>query len=338
MASKGSFIIVGENIHCTRVRLTKGKYVEQLDDGRSALVFREDGKKQYLPIPAEVAEGQDFQDGKVRHVAVAVQQGLYGSNDEKEAGRRYVQAMAREQEASGAWFLDINVDEFSVDQDEKKRAIEWAAQVVQSATSIPLSIDSSDPEILETGLAACDPSKGKPLVNSVSLERVAFVPIAAKAKACVIASAMGATSMPQTREERLENIYELVPKLQEAGISLSDTFLDPLVFPVSVDVQNGPCVIETIRTLREKYGDEVHFAPGLSNVSHGFPKRSVLNRVFARLCQEAGCDGGIVDPMQINDEVLAGIDFSKEVNQLARDVLLGKDEFGMQFISAIRGA
>lgn len=338
MPSKGSFIIVGENIHCTRVRLTKGKYVAQLDDGTSALVFAEDGKKRYLPIPADVVEGQDFKDGKVRHVAVAVQQGLYGSDEEQDAGRRYVQAMAVEQESAGAWFLDVNVDEFSIDQDEKKRAMEWVARVVQSATSIPLSIDSSDPQILETGLAACDPSKGKPLVNSVSLERVGFVPIAAKAKACVIASAMGATSMPQTKEERQENIYELVPKLQEAGIPLSDTFLDPLVFPVSVDVQNGPTVIETIRTLREKYGEEVHFAPGLSNVSHGFPRRSVLNRVFARLCREAGCDGGIVDPAQINDEVLAGIDFSDEVNTLAKNVLLGKDEFGMAFISAIRGS
>jgi formyltetrahydrofolate synthetase len=32
----GRFIIVGENIHCTRIRLTAGKFVVTLPDGRSA--------------------------------------------------------------------------------------------------------------------------------------------------------------------------------------------------------------------------------------------------------------------------------------------------------------
>jgi cobalamin-dependent methionine synthase I len=337
MSSKGSFIIIGENIHCTRVRLTKGKFVETLEDGTSALVFRENGKKQLLPIPKEITQGQDFSDGKVRHVAVAVHQGLRGNSEEQEAGRRYIQAMAGEQEKGGAWFIDINVDEFSVDPAEKKRAIEWIAKIVQQVISVPLSIDSSDPEILKAGLAACDPSKGKALVNSVSLERASLIPIAADAHACVIASATGATSMPQTMEERLQNINELVPTLRDAGIELDEIFLDPLVYPVSVDVANGPKVIETIRALRQAYGKEVHFAPGLSNVSHGFPRRNVINQVFAKLCHDAGCDGGIVDPGQINDAVLAGVDFSDEITRLARDVVEGKDEFGMAFISAVRG-
>ena len=338
MADKGTYIIVGENIHCTRVRLTKGKFVETLGDGSSALVFRQDGKKQLLPIPKAIKEGPEFADGKVRHVAVAVHQGLYGSAAEQEAGRRYVQTMAIEQERGGAWFLDVNVDEFSVDREEKITAMNWIAKVVQDVTSVPLSIDSSDPGILEAGLAACDPAKGKPLVNSVSLERVAFVPIAAKAGACVIAGATGETSMPQSVEERVANIEKIVGVLQEAGLALSDIYLDPLVYPVSVDVENGTRVIESIRILREKYGEEIHFAPGLSNVSFGFPKRSAINQVFAKLCQEAGCDGGIVDPAQINDRVLGAIDYSDQMTGLARDLLLGKDEFGMAFISAARGA
>ena len=143
--------------------------------------------------------------------------------------------------------------------------------------------------------------------------------------------------MPQSKEERLQNINELVPGLRDAGIELGEIYLDPLVYPVSVDVSNGPKVIETIRTLRETYGEAVHFAPGLSNVSHGFPKRNVINQVFAKLCCDAGCDGGIVDPAQINDAVLAGIDYTDEITRLARDVLLGKDEYGMTFISAVRG-
>ena len=336
MAAKGSYIIVGENIHCTRVRMVTGKFVETLKDGSKVLVFKDGSGVVQLPIPASIVDGDAWEGGKVRHVAVAVQQGLYGSDAEKEAGRRYVAAMAREQEAAGAWFLDLNVDEFSVDRAEKITAIRWAAEVIQKAVSIPISVDSSDPEILGAGLAVCDKSRGKPLVNSVSLERSAFIPIAAKAGARVIAGATGESKMPETVEERMDNIAHLMDRLLAAGIAMEDVFLDPLVYPVSVDVRNSMKVIDTVKAVRAKYGDKPHFAPGLSNVSFGFPKRNVINQVFSRLCQDVGCDGGIVDPAQINDRVLASIDYSAESFRLARELLMGNDEYGMNYISAFR--
>jgi hypothetical protein len=336
MAAKGSYIIVGENIHCTRVRMTAGKFVETLPDGSKALAFKEGREARRLPIPAPLVQSDEWKAGKVRHVAVAVQQGLYGSEEGKDAGRRYVEAMALEQQAAGAWFLDLNVDEFSVDRKEKIRAMQWAAGVIQKVAGIPLSIDSSDPEILEAGLAACDKARGKPLVNSVSLERSAFIPIAARAGACVIAGATGELRMPESTDERVGNIALLMEKLQAAGIGLADIFLDPLVYPVSVDVRNGLMVIDAVKALRSRYGKTIHFAPGLSNVSFGLPKRNIINQVFARLCLDAGCDGGIVDPMQINDRILAAVDYGVEGTRLARELLLGNDEFGMNYITAFK--
>lgn len=337
MPARNSYIIVGENIHCTRVRLTSGKFVATMPDGRKAMAFKDGAAMAYLPIPAQILEGDEWQNGKVRHVAVAVRQGLYGDEAEQAAGKRYIEVMALEQEAGGAWFLDLNVDEFSTDRAEKIRAMEWVAGVVQGVVAIPLSIDSSDPEILRAGLAACDPAKGRALVNSVSLERAALIPIAAAAGACVIAGATGEAKMPESIEERVENIAKLMAKLREAGFTDERIFLDPLVYPVSVDVRNGMTVVETIRILRATYGSAIHFAPGLSNVSFGLPKRPVINQVFARLCFDAGCDGGIVDPAQINDSVLAKIAQSQdETVALARELLLGNDEFGMNFIMAMR--
>ncbi len=336
MSSKGSFIIVGENIHCTRIRLTSGRFVETRDDGSSVLLFREGNDTGRLPIPQFVTEDAGWKSGKVRHVAVAIYQGLYGTDAEREAGKRYLQAMALEQEDNGAWFLDVNVDEFSVDRDERIKAMDWATQTIQEVAAIPLSIDSSDPQILEAGLNACDASKGRPMVNSVSLERASFIPIAAQAQACVIAGATGEERMPDGVEDRLTNIEQLMEKIGPAGFASSEIFLDPLVYPASVDVRNAQVAIDSVRALRDRYGSEVHFAPGLSNVSYGFPKRSVINQVFARLCLDAGCDGGIVDPAQINDRVLASIDYTVESYRLARELLLGNDEFGMNYITAIK--
>lgn len=333
---QGKYIAVGENIHCTRVRLVKGKFVKELGDGRFALVFSHAGESAHLPIPADIVEGEEWANGKVRHVAVAVRQGMRGSDAERTAGAAYIQAMAREQEMHGAHFLDINVDEYSMEVALKVEAMRWVAETVQSVSSVPLSIDSPNAEILAAGLGVCDAGNGKPLVNSVSLERADLIGVAAAAGAKVVAGATGRDSMPAGVEDRMANLAELLGLLKDAGIALGDTYLDPLVFPISVDATNGAQVLETIAACRALYGPEVHFAPGLSNVSFGMPKRPLINQVFAHLCLLRGCDGGIVDPAQINDALFDKLDVESEPYRLASDLLLGADEYGMEFISASR--
>jgi 5-methyltetrahydrofolate--homocysteine methyltransferase len=334
--SNSTFIAVGENIHCTRIYKVGGKFVKPLDDGSYGITYTVDGTERHLPIPQNFVDSEDWAKKKVKHVAVAIWQGVYGDDVGKEAGVTYLENMVRVQEAKGASFLDLNVDEFSSDVDERVRLIQWAAGVIQKVASIPLSIDSSDLTILQAGLEACDRSKGKPMVNSVSLERAAAIQVAGEAGAVVIAGATGETSMPSTVEDRLENYAALLPKLTDAGFSYADIYLDPLVFPASVDVQNSRRLIDSIQALREKYGPDIHFAPGLSNVSYGLPKRTWLNQVFTYLCVEHGCDGGIVDPRHINADVLASLDTESEAFVRAKALLMGEDQFGMDYILAIR--
>jgi 5-methyltetrahydrofolate--homocysteine methyltransferase len=332
----GRFIIVGENIHCTRIRLTAGKFVVTLPDGRSALAFKHKGVPCTLPIPPAVVAGEEWRNGKVRHMAVAVWQGLYGTGDDRAAGVAYLEAMAREQETAGAHFLDLNVDEFSMDIAEKIRAVVWTAQVLQGASALPLSIDSSNPDILKAGIDACDRARGKPMINSVSLERAASIPVAAAAGVKIIAGATGAAGMPATVADRLANVAELMAVLERHGFARGDIYLDPLVFPISVDGANGLAVLDAIGAMRDAYGPAIHFAPGLSNISFGLPKRPLINQVFTRLCRERGCDGGIVDPLQINDAILDSLDPDSEPFRLAAELLLGRDEYGMNYITAAR--
>jgi 5-methyltetrahydrofolate--homocysteine methyltransferase len=267
---------------------------------------------------------------------VAIWQGLYGDSAGQQAGVEYLHYLVRVQEAHGAHFLDLNVDEFSTELAERRKVMQWAAGVLQQASSVPLSIDSSNVDILEIGLAACDRSKGRPMVNSVSLERKEAVRAAGAAGAAVIAAAGGEGAMPTNKEERLANVERLMALLDKAGLRLGDVYLDPLVFPVSVDSGNGRLVLESIEELRNKHGEAVHFAPGLSNISYGMPNRKLINQVFTRLCVQSGLDGGIVDPLQINDGALARLDEGSEPFQLARAFLLGEDQFGMAFITAAR--
>jgi 5-methyltetrahydrofolate--homocysteine methyltransferase len=327
------FIAVGENIHCTRIYKIGGQFAKTDEKGALYIAYKNRGKPCRLMVPKAYAEGADAAAGKLKHCAVAVWQGNYG---DKAAGIDYLQSLAREQEAAGAAYLDINVDEFSTDVAERVRIMRWTVDVIQKAVAIPMSIDSSNTAILRAGLEACDPSRGRPMVNSVSLERRDAVDVAAALKAVVIASAAGEKGLPSTMEEGLANIDRLMPILRAAGLKPEHIHVDPLVFPISTDGNNGKRFLGTVKAVRAKYGPEIHIVAGLSNVSFGMPNRKLINQVYGWLAVEAGADGGIVDPAQINGKILSAMDPNAEDFKLAKALLLGEDEFGMNYIAAAR--
>lgn len=330
-----SFVSVGENIHCTRIYKVGGKFCKPVGNGYAICYRTADGERQ-LPVPDHFTQGADWENAKVKHCAVAIWQGIFGEGDAKQAGVDYLQNLARRQEAAGASYLDINVDEFSTDVAERVRLMQWTVDVVQQAVAIPMSIDSSNVEILKAGLDACDATRGRPMVNSVSLERADAVAIAREANAVVIASAAGADGLPNSLEERMANIDAIYAQLKAAGFDDAAIHFDPLVFPISTDGQNGVRFLETVKAIRAKYGSDVHVVAGLSNVSFGMPNRKLINLVFTWLACEAGGDGGIVDPMQINIKTLNSLNLQSEAFELARALLLGEDDFGMAYITASR--
>jgi hypothetical protein len=330
------FIAVGENIHCTRIYKVGGAFVKSLDPNTHVIAWQQGGQERRLPVPQRFVESSDWRAGKVKHAAVAMWQGLHGDAEARRAAAEYLHHLAHTQEAHGACYLDVNVDEYSTDKAERVEVMRWAAEVIQEACTVPLSIDSANVEILQAGLAACDPSKGHPMVNSVSLERREAIETAAASGAVVIAGANGETSMPATKEERLENLERLLGLLERAGFRRGAIHLDPLVFPVAVDPSNGVVILQTVAELRRHYGQEVHFAPGLSNISYGMPNRKLINQVFSWLCIQEGLDGGIVDPLQINPQALEALDPDSEAFRITRAFLTGEDQFGMRFIAAAR--
>ncbi len=332
-----TFISVGENIHCTRIFKVGGKNVGPNAKGEQVITYKSGKDTRELPVPKVFQEGGDWANGKVKHCAVAIWQGVYGDAAGKAAGIEYLQALAKRQEMQGATYLDINVDEFSTDIAERVRLMKWTVDVVQKAVKIPMSIDSSNTDILRAGLSSCDPARGRPMVNSVSLERTDAVRTAAEFKAVVVASAAGEKGMPNTTEERLANIARLMDLLKTAGFDLPAIHIDPLVFPISVDAENGNRFLEAVAAIRKTYGPSIHIVAGLSNISFGMPNRKLINQVFSFLAVEKGADGGIVDPAQIGKEILNGLDPQTKEFKLASDLLTGKDEYGMAFIEAFRG-
>ncbi len=330
------FIIIGEKIHCTRVFKTDGNRVRKNPDGSFSLVYTRAGETRLLPVPADIVAGREWAAGKVKHCSVAIRQALRGAGEAQALGVDYLQALAEEQEAQGAHYLDVNVDEYTADTAERAEVMRWIAEILQQVVRIPLSIDSSQTETLRAGLAACDRARGRPMLNSASLERAMAIELTAEYDADVIASAAGERTMPRTMEERMANLQALVARLKALGRPDESIFLDPLVFPVATDGRNSLSFIEAVAAARRTFGPAMHITGGFSNVSFGLPNRKLINEVFTWLSREAGADSGIVDPGQINAQVLDALDTQSEAFQLARALLMNEDEFGAEYIAAAR--
>ncbi|TAK23984.1 MAG: hypothetical protein EPO26_07905 [Chloroflexota bacterium] len=329
------FAIVGETLHTTRVVPRKGSRVTQLDDGSEGVRFRDEtGGTRYLTVPPWFRETEAYARGQIKHVMIAVRKGLADDPDERAEGAAYVRADARRQVAAGASFLDLNVDEVATDRDVQRAAMRWLVETVQAVASVPISVDSSNAEILRDGLRAYDRRAGRPLVNSASLERLGALELAREHDSQVVVTAAGRASLPRDAAERVANVRELLGHAD--GIPLADLYVDPLVIPVSVDDQAGRQYLEAVRTIRQEMGSEIHITGGLSNVSFGLPGRALVNEVFLALAIEAGIDSAIMDPAQVHLDAARALDRSAEPYQLARAMLLGEDEFCMGFIRAHR--
>ena len=331
------FTVVGENIHTTRVVQRQGSRVAVLPDGTEGVRFRDAaGKARVLTLPPQVRTTQAYQQGQIKHVMIAVQKGLSSDSAAQEEGAEYVRDQARRQIAAGAHFLDLNVDEISPRLEVQKAAMRWLVGVVQEVSPIPVSVDSSNSEIIATGLQTYDRRAGRPLLNSAALERLETLDMAKEYDAELIVTASGREGMPSDADERVANVEELMRHVAARGIPATDVHVDALVFPISVDPRYGCHYLDAVRAIRQAYGPEIRITGGLSNVSFGLPNRKLVNSVFIALAIEAGIDGAITDPVQNKlDEILA-LDRSSEPYQLARAMLLGEDEYCVNYLQAWR--
>ena len=330
------FVTIGENIHTTRILLRKGKRIVRNPDGVESVIYRNSaGETRYLPIPEAVKQTQDYQEGRVKHVKIAVLAAQAGGA-ESEEGLSYLRYLVERQLSAGVDFLDLNVDEVSLKLNEQKEAMQWLVGTVQAMSPVPVSVDSSNIEIIQAGLEACRDKSGRNLLNSASLERLEALDLAREHDTKVIVTAAGEKGMPQNEVERLENASRMVEAALARGISLDSIYVDVLVFPISVDGQFGHHALETIRQLRARYGSEMHITGGLSNVSFGLPRRRLINDVFILLSVEAGADSGIIDPVASNLQSILSMDRQAGTYRMTEDLLLGRDRHCKNFLRAYR--
>ena len=331
------FIIIGENVHTTRVVRRKGKLVTRNPDGVESIRFlNRNRKRRYLVIPESYKKTQDYEEGRIKHVKIAIEAAMSEQGPHASEGKEYLFRLVQRQLDAEADFLDLNVDEVSLHLEEQKAAMRWLVRTVQAISPKPLSVDSSNTEIIQAGLEASDDAAGQTILNSAAPERLETLDLAKKHRAKVIVQAASVDGMPENAEERVGNASFMVDKALDKGIMIQDVFIDPVIFPISVDSQYGNHCFDAIRQLREKYGPDLHISGGFSNASFGLPCRRLINDVFMMLAIEAGADSGIIDPITSDPRKILSLDRQSKPYRLAEDMLLGRDDYCANFIKAYR--
>jgi 5-methyltetrahydrofolate--homocysteine methyltransferase len=215
--------------------------------------------------------------------------------------------IARQQTRDGAHLLDVCVD--YVGRDGTADMIEVAGRLATAAT-LPLVIDSTEPEVVGAGLEMLG---GRAVVNSVNYEdgdgpdsRIARVmPLVKEHGAAVIALTIDERGQARTADWKVQVATRLIEDLTgNWGMRTSDIIVDCLTFPIATGQEetrrDALETIEAIRAVKRRYPD-VQTTLGVSNVSFGLnpAARAVLNSVFLDECVRAGLDSAIVHASRI---------------------------------------
>ncbi|MEU1231294.1 methionine synthase [Streptomyces sp. NPDC005828] len=215
--------------------------------------------------------------------------------------------IAREQIRDGSHLLDLCVDYVGRDGVADMREI---AGRLATASTLPVVLDSTEPDVLRAGLEVLG---GRAVLNSVNYEDgdgsdTRFGRIAALARehgAGLIALTIDEEGQARTAEKKTEVAERLIGQLTtEYGIEESSILVDCLTFTLATGQEesrrDGIETIEAIRELKRRH-PEVQTTLGLSNISFGLnpAARQVVNSVFLHECVRAGLDSAIVHASKI---------------------------------------
>ncbi|MBI3832301.1 MAG: dihydropteroate synthase [Planctomycetes bacterium] len=328
------FIIIGENVHCSRrVKLDGPRCLK--DGGKEYVVWKDKGQPRRMEIPDWFKkDNQHYNSGLVSHCHLAVE---YGLRDDP-IGAEYIQWVAKRQIEKGGNYLDVNIDEVSPSLEKRLASMDWIIPVTQKAAGkVPLSVDSSNTETIVRGLKAYDYTQSTPMLNSISLERLEVVDICVERKLPAIVMASGAAGMPHSVDERLENLREMIGICRKKGLKDGGLYIDVLIYPKSASAKEGLDGLLAMEAVRKEFGEEVHIAGGHSNFSFGMPLRHLINAVWLDLAIQRGCDSGIVDPITVDPGAVKKLDRSAEYYTRTSEMILNEDdELVMNYLSDAR--
>ena len=235
----------------------------------------------------------------------------------REGDMNYVLEQAVNQAEAGAQILDVNVGAPGVDEPV---LMEQVVKALQSVTSLPLQLDSSNVEALARGLRVYN---GKPIVNSTNGEPeklAAILPLCKKYGAAIVGLAIDEKGIQPKAEDRVAIARRITEAALAAGIPREDIYIDCLTLTASAQQEDVLATVQALEACKKELG--VRTVLGVSNISFGLPCRTYLNTTFLTMAMYAGLDLAIMNPS--SEEMMAAV--------YAYNVLTNRDKQSTKYI------
>ena len=235
----------------------------------------------------------------------------------REGDMNYVLEQALSQAEAGAQILDVNVGAPGVDEPV---LMEQVVKALQSVTSLPLQLDSSNVEALARGLRVYN---GKPIVNSTNGEPeklAAILPLCKKYGAAIVGLAIDEKGIQPKAADRVAIARRITEAALAAGIPREDIYIDCLTLTASAQQEDVLATVQALEACKKELG--VRTVLGVSNISFGLPCRTYLNTTFLTMAMYAGLDLAIMNPS--SEEMMAAV--------YAYNVLTNRDKQSTKYI------
>ena len=235
----------------------------------------------------------------------------------REGDMNYVLEQAVSQAEAGAQILDVNVGAPGVDEPV---LMEQVVKALQSVTSLPLQLDSSNVEALARGLRVYN---GKPIVNSTNGEPeklAAILPLCKKYGAAIVGLAIDEKGIQPKAADRVAIARRITEAALAAGIPREDIYIDCLTLTASAQQEDVLATVQALEACKKELG--VRTVLGVSNISFGLPCRTYLNTTFLTMAMYAGLDLAIMNPS--SEEMMAAV--------YAYNVLTNRDQQSTKYI------
>ena len=235
----------------------------------------------------------------------------------REGDMNYVLEQAVSQAEAGAQILDVNVGAPGVDEPV---LMEQVVKALQSVTSLPLQLDSSNVEALARGLRVYN---GKPIVNSTNGEPeklAAILPLCKKYGAAIVGLAIDGKGIQPKAADRVAIARRITEAALAAGIPREDIYIDCLTLTASAQQEDVLATVQALEACKKELG--VRTVLGVSNISFGLPCRTYLNTTFLTMAMYAGLDLAIMNPS--SEEMMAAV--------YAYNVLTNRDKQSTKYI------
>lgn len=234
----------------------------------------------------------------------------------------FIRERALMQAEAGADYIDVCA---GVEADREYDALSWLIDIVQTATDVPLCLDSPNEKMLEKIFTL---AKKPGMLNSVNEEGAkceTIFPLIAGTDWQVVGLTCDKEGIPADPGKKIDIAKSIIDKAAKFGVDIAKLHIDPCVMALATMPSAMSDFMQCIAKIKE-YAPDVKITGAISNISFDMPVRKIINQKCMTLAIYAGLDSAIMNPC---DKDMIGTIYAAEA-------LCGIDKSGRKYNRAYR--